>query len=936
MGARFYLFFVAMLFGSFTFAQQNTMHIKASLNSEKKQLLIEQEIVYFNNSNDTLRQILLHNWPNSFKNRKTPLSKRFIKDFRKDLYFAKKEALGFTTIKNISINYNNVAHQAYENKADILEVFLSQPLKPQESTTLNLTYIVQLPSAKFTGYGTHENGYRLRYWYVTPVIYNDGWQYMSNLNLDDLFEDYTTFDIELKTPKVFSLSSNLKQTKQSNETHNRYQLSGKNKKDITLNIERKNTFKQFNTALHQIQTNIADEELDSTVIKTILNRELNFLKLYLGTLSTDKILIDKAMQKKNPVYGLSQVPDFFSPFPHLFKYDLQLFKVLSRKYLQQTLFVNQRSDYWLLDGLHSYLMIEYVNKFYPEVKLIGKAADTWFLKKYNISKLQFNQKYHFVYQFTARKFLDQSLNTSADVLSNFNRKIVSKYKAGLGFNYLKGYLGETVLNKSILEFYQKNKLFITKSEDFKDVLAKHTTKDVQWFFDDFIKTNKKIDYTIKKVEETQDSLKVTLKNKRNITTPIALYGIQNDTIKFKKWYANIKDTLTISVPKGRFDQLVLNYENIYPEYNTLDNYYRTDKKFFNKPLKLTLIKDVKAPKYNQLFYQPTIAYNYYDGLILGVKLHNKPLIKRNLEFKTSPGYATKSNKINGSFSLIYNQYFEKTSLYKISYGIVGNTLQYAPDLSYSALIPYIDIQFKRKSLRDATAEFISAKTLLIHKEISPLAIKTEQDSYRVFSLSYNYINPDIISETRFNIKTEFAKNFSKISTDFRYRKLTTSDTQIDFRVFAGAFLHNQSKGDYFSFGLDRANDYLFELNYFGRSEDSGLFSQQYIINEGGFKSVLPTRFANQYMLSLNSSIGLWRWIEYYNDVAFLKNKTKPLFFGYENGIRFNFVHNIFEIYLPLYSNNGWEVTQEAYSENIRFTFTGDLNRVYNFFRRGFF
>ena len=117
-----------MLCSSFAFAQQNTMRIKASLNSEKKQLLIEQEIVYFNNTNDTLSQILLHNWPNSFKNRKTPLSKRFIKDFRKDLYFAKKEDLGFTSIKNISIAYQNVKHQAYEDKADILEVFLLQPL----------------------------------------------------------------------------------------------------------------------------------------------------------------------------------------------------------------------------------------------------------------------------------------------------------------------------------------------------------------------------------------------------------------------------------------------------------------------------------------------------------------------------------------------------------------------------------------------------------------------------------------------------------------------------------------------------------------------------------------------------------------------------------------------------------------------------------------
>ena len=318
-----------------------------------------------------------------------------------------------------------------------------------------------------------------------------------------------------------------------------------------------------------------------------------------------------------------------------------------------------------------------------------------------------------------------------------------------------------------------------------------------------------------------------------------------------------------------------------------------------------------------------------------MKLHNTPLIKRNLIAKFLPGYATKSNKLNGSFSLLYNHFFEDTDIYKISYGIAGNTLQYAPGLSYSSLIPYVSLQFKRKSLRDATSKFISAKVVHIDKEILPATTKTEQDNYSVLSLSYNYINPDIIEETRFNVNTEIAKNFSKVSADFRYRKLTSSDTQLDFRVFAGAFLKNNSEGNYFSFGLDRANDYLFELNYYGRSEDSGIFSQQYIITEGGFKSVLPTRFANKYMLSLNSSIGLWRWIEFYQDVAFLKNKKERLFFGYENGVRLNFVHNIFEIYFPLYSNNGWEVSQASYAQNIRFTFTGDVNSIYNFFKRGF-
>jgi hypothetical protein len=169
----------------------------------------------------------------------------------------------------------------------------------------------------------------------------------------------------------------------------------------------------------------------------------------------------------------------------------------------------------------------------------------------------------------------------------------------------------------------------------------------------------------------------------------------------------------------------------------------------------------------------------------------------------------------------------------------------------------------------------------------------------------------------------------------RYRSLTSSNTQLDFRLFAAAFLNNNTKSDYFSFGLDRANDYLFQLNYFGRSEETGIFSQQFIITEGGFKSVLPTRFANQFMTSFNTSIGLWRWVELYNDVAFLKNRNQPLYFAYENGIRFNFVHEIFEVYFPLYSNNGWEVNQNAYPEKVRFTFTGNIKSIVNFFRRGF-
>jgi hypothetical protein len=496
-------------------------------------------------------------------------------------------------------------------------------------------------------------------------------------------------------------------------------------------------------------------------------------------------------------------------------------------------------------------------------------------------------------------------------------------------------LGDTILNSSFKEFYQKNQLKIISSEKFKEIITAKTTKDLDWFFNDFLNTNKKIDHTIDAITPEKDSLKVVLRNKRNSTTPVALYALKDGEVKLKKWVEKVDSIKTVKIINDDFDKLVLNYENLYPEYNTLDNWKNVKKKLFNKPIKFTFYSDIEAPDFNQLFYEPNVDYNFYDGLILGAKLNNKPILKRNLEFNIAPAYALKSNSINGNFSIKYNQFFEKTKIYKITYGVSGNSLHYAPELSYKSLIPYVAINFKRKSLRETSSRSLSAKIVHINKEVAPQTQKTDQDNYNVFSVSYDYRKPDIIKEVRYRFNTEFAKDFSKVSLDLRYRALSSSDTQLDFRFFAGAFLNNKTKSDYFSFGLDRTNDYLFQLNYFGRSEESGIFSQQYIITEGGFKSVLPTRFANQFMSSFNSSIGLWRWVELYNDVAFLKNRNQPVYFAYENGVRFNFVHEIFEIYFPLYSNNGWEVQQNAYPEKIRFTFSASLGSIYNFFRRGF-
>jgi len=159
--------------------------------------------------------------------------------------------------------------------------------------------------------------------------------------------------------------------------------------------------------------------------------------------------------------------------------------------------------------------------------------------------------------------------------------------------------------------------------------------------------------------------------------------------------------------------------------------------------------------------------------------------------------------------------------------------------------------------------------------------------------------------------------------------------QLDIRFFTGAFLYNdtRSDGNFFSFALDRPTDYLFDYDYYGRSEDSGLFSQQLIIAEGGFKSQLDTPFANQFISTVNTSYSIWKYIFVYADVGLVKSQNQPLTGVYDSGIRLNLLQDYFELYFPVYSSNGWEVGQGDYDERIRFIVTLDLRTLTGLFTR---
>ncbi len=222
-----FTFLFSFLFIDTSFAQNNEVTINATLDTETHELKIQQEIVFYNNTNTTLDTIYLHNWANGYKNKKTPLSKRLIENYNKNLHFSKEKFRGYSDVKNISVNYSSATWRTTKNAIDIIELPLKKILNPKDSIVISATYTVKIPSDRFTKYGRSKNAYDLRYWHLVPTFYDQDWKLMSNLDMDDLLMELSNYDITFTVPNNYNLNTGLSTTITNNGNEKIYHLSGK-------------------------------------------------------------------------------------------------------------------------------------------------------------------------------------------------------------------------------------------------------------------------------------------------------------------------------------------------------------------------------------------------------------------------------------------------------------------------------------------------------------------------------------------------------------------------------------------------------------------------------------------------------------------------------------------------------------------------------------
>ena len=155
----------------------------------------------------------MNDWNNAFSDKNTPLARRFSDEFYRGFHVSqtlmKEEIRPFLNL--LDSDDMALEWERTDKNPDFIVVKLKQKLAPNEKIDLHLTYISKIPSDKFTHYGFDQNGgMNLKNWFLSPARFeNHRFIKYNNFNLDDIANATTDYEIEIKIPNNYSITTDL-------------------------------------------------------------------------------------------------------------------------------------------------------------------------------------------------------------------------------------------------------------------------------------------------------------------------------------------------------------------------------------------------------------------------------------------------------------------------------------------------------------------------------------------------------------------------------------------------------------------------------------------------------------------------------------------------------------------------------------------------------
>jgi len=213
------------------------------------------------------------------------------------------------------------------------------------------------------------------------------------------------------------------------------------------------------------------------------------------------------------------------------------------------------------------------------------------------------------------------------------------YKTATMLYNLQYVLGDTLFQNAMKTYFNTWKIAHPYMEDFRNSIIHYTKTDLNWFFDQWLETSKTVDYKIGKVRKMKDGqVKITFQRKGEMQMPIDFsvydaegkktdYHIPNNWFEketnaaiLPRWigWGKLKEkyTATINCPTG-FSNVVIDTTYRLADINLMNNAHKT-------PVTVKFdarVYNVSDWKNYEIFARPDVWYNRIDGFKFGFHLN---------------------------------------------------------------------------------------------------------------------------------------------------------------------------------------------------------------------------------------------------------------------------------------------------------------------------
>lgn len=509
--------------GNQSYWQQHVDYkMEVEMNTKNYRYSGKQELVYTNNSPDTLKQIFYHLYYNAFQpNSEMDIRSRTIADpdsrVMDRISKLEEDEIGFLKIENLRQNGKSIEGKTV---GTIYQVKLAQPILPGEKTTFTLDFNGQVPQQIRRAGRNNAEGIALSMsqWYPKLSEYDyQGWHadpYIAR----EFHGVWGDFDVKITIDKDFVVGG-------TGYLQNPEEMGHGYQKNPDKKVKHKGKKLTWHFKAPQVHDFMwaADPEYIHDQKTTADGKTLHFLykpkvKENWKKLKEDALkLYDFFSEEVGPYpydqYSIIQGGDGGMEYAMatLINGDKKYGSVLgttahefAHSWFHMVLASNETTNPWMDEGFTSYIAMKAMNDLFEENP-----------------KDHFLEGYYNAYSKHANSGNEQPETTHSDRYATNNAYSINAYVKGAIFVEQLGYLvGKENLTKILHRYYDEWKFKHPTPNDFIRIAEKVTGAELQWYLTDWIGTTNTIDYGIENVSSEDDKTKITLK--RNGLMPMPL------------------------------------------------------------------------------------------------------------------------------------------------------------------------------------------------------------------------------------------------------------------------------------------------------------------------------------------------------------------------------------------------------------------------------